>query len=176
MLSLTAIGNWEMTVLASIAGAAGTIEERDAQITRSGMYAEYPAIFAAYLELVLDGDDAAALEALKRATFIAWYGFHAPPIESGIAELPESAIRRLLAALDDAIVAGRTDEELRTMLGWYDARFGYVFEHFGPVRALPDFIAGVEENQVAALRSDRERFAARGQLGRYWASLPPAPE
>lgn len=174
MLSLTAIANWEMTVLASIGGATGTIEERDAQITRSGMYAEYPAIFAAYLELVLDGDDAEALEALKRATFIAWYGFHAAPTESGIAELPESSIRRLLAALDDAIVAGRTDGELGAMLAWYDARFGYVFEHFGPVRTLPDFIAGVEAEHVAALRSGAGRFAGRGQMGRYWGSLPRA--
>jgi hypothetical protein len=174
MLSLTALAHWEMTVLASIAGAIGTIEERDIQITRSGMYAEYPAIFAAYLELVLDGDDAEALEALKRATFIAWYGFHAPPTESGIAELPESAIRRLLAALDDAIIAGRTDEELRLMLAWYDARFGYMFEHFGAVRALTDFVAGVDQHQIAALCSDTDRFAGRGQLGRYWASRPPA--
>ena len=51
MLSLAALANWEMSVLASIAGATGTLEERDAQITRSGMYAEYPAIFAGYFEL-----------------------------------------------------------------------------------------------------------------------------
>jgi hypothetical protein len=175
MLSLTAIGNWELAVLASIAGASGTIEERDAQITRSGLYAEYPAIFAAYLELVLEGDDAEALEALKRAVFIAWYGFHAPPTDSGIAELPESAIRRLLEALDDAIAAGRVDDELRSMLAWYDQRFGYVFEHFGPVRALAGFIAGTDPRQVGALRGDAARRDVRGQLGRYWASLPPAP-
>ena len=44
VLSLEALANWESAVLASIRGATGTIEERDAQITRSGMYAEYPAI------------------------------------------------------------------------------------------------------------------------------------
>jgi hypothetical protein len=174
MLSLTAIGNWELAVLASIAGATGTIEERDAQITRSGLYAEYPAIFAAYLELVLDGADAEALEALKRAVFIAWYGFYAAPTSSGIAELPESAIRRLLEALDDATTAGRVDDELRSMLAWYDQQFGYVFEHFGPVRALAGFIAGADAREIAALRGDVARRDARGQLGRYWASLPPA--
>lgn len=176
MLSVTALANWEMAVLASIGGATGTIEQRDAQITRSGMYAEYPAIFAAYLDLVLDGDDAESLEALKRAVFIAWYGFRAPPTSSGIAELPESAIRRLLEGLDDAIARGRTDDELRVMLAWYDREFGYVFEHFGPVRALPTFIAGVDTRQVDVLRSAATRFSGRGQLGRYWASLssPPA--
>jgi hypothetical protein len=174
MLSLTAIANWEMAVLASIAGATGTVAERDAQITRSGMYAEYPAIFAAYLDLVLDGDDAEALEALKRAVFIAWYAFHAPPVVSGIAELPESAVRRLLIALDDAIVAGRTDDELATMLAWYDREFGYVFEHFGPVRALAGFIAGVEPRRLDAVRERARELGGRGQLGRYWSSLPAA--
>lgn len=175
MLSLNAIANWEMAVLASVAGATGSIEQRDAQITRSGMYAEYPAIFAAYLELVLDGDDAESLEALKRAIFIAWYGFHAAPTVSGIAELPESAIRRLLEALDDAIATGRTDEELRLMLARYDGEFGYVFEHFGPVRALPAFIAGIDARQIASLRERAREVTGRGQLGRYWASLPPTP-
>jgi len=54
MLSLTALAGWEMAVLGSIRGASGGIEERDAQITRSGIYAEYPAIFTGYLDLVLD--------------------------------------------------------------------------------------------------------------------------
>lgn len=174
MLSLSALANWEMTVLASIRGASGTLEEQDAQITRSGMYAEYPAIFAAYLELALDSDDdAVAGEALKRAVFIAWYGFQAPPTMSGIAELPESSIRRLLAALDDAIAAGRGDDELRLMLSWYHSQLGYVFEHFGPLRALPGFIAGTTAAEIEAFRARGASFAGRGQLGRYWAGLPP---
>ena len=173
MLSLAALANWEVAVLASIRGATGTVEERDAQITRSGMYAEYPAIFAAYLELALDADDPSmAAEALKRAVFIAWYGFAAPPTVSGIVELPESAIRRLLAVLDDAIAGGRADDELRLMLAWYDARFGYVFEHFGPMRSLAAFIGGTAREEIEALRLDRARFEGRGQLGRYWAALP----
>ena len=173
MLSLAALANWEMAVLGSISGATGTVEERDGQITRSGMYAEYPAIFAAYLELALDSDDpVAAAESLKRAVFIAWYGFEAPPTASGIAELPESAIRRLFAALDDAIAAGRADDELRLMLAWYDARLGHVFEHFGPMRTLAAFTAGTTLGEIEGFRADRARFAGRGQLGRYWAALP----
>lgn len=174
MLSLTAVANWEIAVLASIGGATGTIDERDEQITRSGMYAEYPAIFAAYLELVLQGGDGEALEALKRGVFIAWYGFHASPTASGIAELPETGIRRLLVALDETIASGAADDELRLMLASYDRQFGYVFEHFGPVRAMAAFIDRVADAQIDALRGDGERFAGRGQLGRYWASPPAA--
>jgi hypothetical protein len=175
MLSLNSLAGWEMAVLGSIHGATGGIEERDAQITRSGIYAEYPAIFGAYLELVLDADDAAiGGEALKRGVFIAWYGFQALPVISAIAELPESAIRRLMVALDERIAAGEADEELRVMLAWYARKFGYVFEHFGPVRGLEELIADVTQGQVAALAAEGARWAGRGQMGEYWAALRPA--
>jgi hypothetical protein len=171
MLSLTALAGWESAVLASVRGATGTIEERDAQITRSGLYAEYPAILAGYLDLVLDVDDAAiAAEALKRAVFIAWYGFNAPSTASGIAELPESAIRRLMEALGDAITAGRVDDELRAMLAWYSRQFGYVFEHFGPVRGLDALVAEVSEAAIGALVANPAAWVGRGQLGEYWAT------
>ena len=172
MLSLTALAGWEMTVLGSIRGASGGIAERDAQITRSGIYAEYPAIFAGYLELVLDADDVAIVaEALKRAVFIAWYGFMALPTVSAIAELPESAIRKLMTALADTIAAGDADAELRVMLAWYMGEFGYVFEHFGPVRGLDALVVGVASPEIAALAADATRWRGRGQMGEYWAAL-----
>jgi hypothetical protein len=175
MLSLAALASWEAAVLASIAGASGSAAERDAQITRSGMYAEYPAIFSGYLELVRLADDPhIVLEALKRAVFIAWYAFTEPSIQSGIAELPESSVREVMAALDSAISAGRTDDELQRMLVWYYDHFGYVFEHFGPVRALEPFIADLTVADVrtrAAASVPRTPPAGRGQLGVYWASV-----
>lgn len=175
MLSLNALAGWEMAVLGSIRGATGGIEERDAQITRSGIYAEYPAIFGGYLELVLDADDAAIVaEALKRGIFIAWYGFQALPVTSGIAELPESAIRRLMVALDERIAAGEADEEVRAMLAWYARKFGYVFDHFGPVRGLEEMIADVTPARVAALAAEGARWTGRGQMGEYWSALRPA--
>ena len=54
VLSLSSLSGWEEAVLASIAGARGALEERDQQIERSGMYAEYPAIMHAYIELMSD--------------------------------------------------------------------------------------------------------------------------
>ena len=172
MLTLQALANWEAAVLASIGGATGTIEERDAQITRSGLYAEYPTILATYLDIARDADDpATALEALKRAVFIAWYGFKEPPVQSGIAELPETAIRNVLIELDRTIRSGAGDEELRWMLAWYDAAFGYVFEHFGPVRSLERFIADIPSDEALSHRDERARFARRGQLGTYWAAV-----
>jgi hypothetical protein len=172
MLSLAAIANWETAVLASIAGATGTPDERDAQITRSGMYAEYPAILSAYLELLrFANDPAIALESLKRLVFLCWYAFSEPSIESGISELPESSVREIMRELDTAIVAGRIDDELRMMLARYDAVFGYVFEHFGPVRGLATVVAGVAAADMALPGVSARQFAGRGQLGLYWQQL-----
>jgi hypothetical protein len=172
VVNLSALALWEAAVLASIAGASGTIDERDAQITRSGMYAEYPTIFGSYLELARGSQDPGiALEALKRAVFLAWWSFNALPVETGLAELPESDVRELMLVLERAIHAGTVDEELRLMLAWYRETFGYPFDHFGPVRPLDDFIGelssiDVRQRGVAIIRRDD-----RGQLGRYWSQI-----
>lgn len=170
MLSLDALAHWEAAVLASIRGAGGTPDERDAQITRSGMYAEYPAIVASYLELTGAAYPAMRVEALKRAVFLVWHSFNSLPVETGIAELPESDVRRVMEALDTAIAAGLADEELRAMLAWYRDSFGYPFDHFGPVRALDGFIRDLTSDE-ARERLRASTFTDRGQLGAYWSTV-----
>lgn len=175
MLSLEALAHWEAAVLASIRGASGTIDERDAQITRSGMYAEYPAIFKAYNELAGWPDDPArSLEALKRAVFLAWYSFTQLPVDTGIAELPETEVRQLIESLNSALKYDEIDDELRLMLAWYRGVFGYMFDHFGGVRGLDELIDGLPpDDALAELRLIRSPadFAERGQLGDYWRRL-----
>lgn len=177
MLSLSALASWETVTLASIHGADGTIEERDAQITRSGMYAEYPAIFATYLELAqLASDAPTALEALKRAVFLAWCCFTSPSVFTGIAELPESLVREVMGLLDRAILDGRVDDELRAMVGWYRGQFDAVFELFGPVRRLDEFIGILDVDDAsarvaAAQNREPRRGDSRGQMGAYWSQL-----
>jgi hypothetical protein len=175
MLSLDALANWEAAVLASIRGASGTIDERDAQITRSGMYAEYPAIFNAYVEpITVDEDRSKLLEVLKRAVFLAWCSFTQIPVETGIAELPESSVRYTIELLEAAIKNDKVDEELRLMLAWYRGVFGYMFDHFGGVRGLDDFIGDISaedaREQLRRLRAPAD-FAGRGQLGDYWRTI-----
>ncbi len=171
MLSLDALANWESAVLASIRGAKGTIEQRDAQITRSGMYAEYPAIIGAYIELAEASDKPETrLEALKRAVFLAWLSFNALSVESGISELSETTVRSLMQILDRALASGIGDDELRAMLAWYRDTFGYPFEYFGPVRSLDPFIGDVTSNDARPMLAT-SRFTERGQLGTYWSSI-----
>jgi hypothetical protein len=166
--SLTALAGWEEAILASIGGATGTIEMKDAQIRRSGLYAEYPAILKSYLELL--AREADRREALKRAVFLVWWSaLEAPPL-SGMAELPERYARETMDALEDAVLRSELDDEFRMMLSWYNSVLAAPFELFGADRHMPQAIRDVPHD---AWRSQfhAAQFENRGQLGRYWREL-----
>lgn len=168
-LSLEALANWEAAVLARISGARGNPDERDAQITRSGLYGEYPAIIRSYFE-ALGPEPETSLEITKRTVFLVWHSFKALPVDSGISEVAESTVRDVFAALDHVIATGGADEELRWMLAWYRDSFPEPFDTYGPVRNLDNFIRDVStEDALEHLRASR--FTGRGQLGLYWSSL-----
>jgi hypothetical protein len=170
-LSLEALASWESAVIAAIRGATGTPDERDAQITRSGMYGEYPAIIAAYVELLFHSENAATrLEALKRAVFLVWNSYNVPSVDSGISELSESVVRELMRGLDRYLADDHGDDELRNMLAWYRDTFGYPFEYFGPVRSLDRFIRDVTSDEARRSLASCS-FSGRGQLGAYWSAV-----
>lgn len=166
MLSLASLAGWEDAVLASIAGASGTPEERDRQIERSGVYGEYPAILSAYMELHADAES--GLEAVKRATFLVWRSAMALPTESAIAELPEGMSRAVVHAVDGVIRRDAGDAELAWMLAHYVAVGRFVFELYG---ATPALLRHAEARDAEAWRHATitpASMALRGQLGRYW--------
>ncbi len=168
-LGLDALANWEAAVLARISGATGNPDERDAQITRSGLYGEYPAIIRAYFD-VQGPEPETSLEAIKRTVFLVWHSFKALPVDSGISEIAESTVRSVFTALEHTIGSDSADEELRWMLAWYRDSFPEPFDTYGPVRSLDGFIRDVStDDALANLRTSR--FSGRGQLGMYWSSL-----
>ena len=169
MLGLGSLSGWEDAVLASVRGAAGTLEERDAQIERSGLYGEYPAIVSAYTEHFADA--ASAIEALKRAFFLVWRGAMAPPAESGIASLPDGTIRLVIDELDAWARRGAADTELRWMLGHYHAVGPSVLELYGASASLIQLAAQVGGEAWRAAGVTPASMAGRGQLGRYWTAL-----
>ena len=85
------------------------------------------------------------------------------------------------AVIERSSRPGATDQRkllvnpnVSSTLAWYARKFGYVFEHFGPVRGLEELIADVTPAQVAALAAERTRWNGRGQMGEYWAAVRPA--
>jgi hypothetical protein len=168
MPSLDALAGWESAVLASLRGAKGTIEERDRQITRAGLYAEYPAIVRSYLDLL--ADDRSAAEALKRAVFIVWLSTIEPSPHSGISELPEGLAREVMQALDDKARVGALDDEFALMLGWYRSILPAAFELYGADASTAAVTSGVGHHDWRH-RFTPAQFSNRGQLGMYWQSL-----
>ena len=169
MLGLSTLAGWEDAVLASVRGATGTPDERDAQIERSGLYGEYPAIVNAYVEHFSYPDS--ALEALKRAYFLVWRGAMATPAESGIASLPDGTIRNVIDELDAWGRRDLPDAELPWMLGHYHAVGPSVLELYGASPRLVRIAARVGGDAWRSAAVDRASMSDRGQLGRYWTAL-----
>jgi hypothetical protein len=168
MPSLDALAGWESAVLASLRGAKGTIEERDRQVTRAGLYAEYPAIVRSYLELL--ADDRSSAEALKRAVFIVWFSTVEPSPNSGISEIPEGLAREVMQQLDARARTSGLDDEFVSMLAWYRSILPAAFDLYGADEPTSAATSGVSHDDW------RDRFAPaqfnnRGQLGTYWQSL-----
>lgn len=169
ILSLASLAGWEDAVLASIAGAAGTIDERDRQVERSGVYGEYPAIVRAYEELFADVESAG--EAIKRAVFLVWRGAVELPVVTGIAPLPDGTVRSVVQALDARVRRGLRDDEQLWMLAWYHASSPDLFELYG---ATPDLLRAAESCDTDQWRGagiTAATMALRGQMGRYWSAL-----
>jgi len=171
MLTVQSLGGWESAVLASVRGARGTLEERDQQIERSGMYGEYPAILSGYLDtLRLEGArEADRLEALKRAVFIAWYAGVAPRCLTGIGDLSDASVTETFARLDDATRRDETDAELRAMVAHYYEACAAPFDLYGGADAAER--SGPASDVEALLASSEARFAGRGQMGEYWTAM-----
>jgi hypothetical protein len=166
MPSLEALAGWESAVLASVRGATGTIEERDRQITRSGMYAEYPVIVRCYLDLL--ADERASVEALKRAVFIVWLSTIEPSPYTGISEIPEGTAREVMQALDHRVRMGVLDDEFVLMLAWYQSILPAAFDLYG---ANPSMATSAVRHDDWRQRFVAQQFTDRGQLGSYWRSL-----
>ncbi len=156
-------------MLASITGARGTLEERDQQIERSGMYGEYPAIVRAYEELFADAESAG--EAIKRAVFLVWRGAMELPVHTGIAPLPDGTVRAVIEWLDAHVRRDHGDDELAWMLAWYHAQSPLLLELYG---ATPALLSLAQAHDADAWRDEtisRQTMALRGQMGRYWIAL-----
>ena len=169
MLSLTSLAGWEESVLASIAGATGTPDERDSQIERSGLYGEYPAIVNAYIEHFSNPDS--ALEALKRAYFLVWRSAMAAPSETGIlpfrtersASSSTSSMRGPAATRRMTSCAGCSGTTTSAVLPCSSCT----------ARARASSVSPRAQRMMtgAAPHQPPLRCPRRGQMGRYWTSL-----
>ena len=171
MMTLAALGAWEDRLLRELGRPRGSLEDRDSELTRSGLYAEYAALFGGYVDLAEAADEPGErLEALKRAVFLAWYEGAEPAPLSGLAELPELAVRRTLELLEERCRRRELDGELEWMLPWYHAVAEYSLLRLPGLHCLEARLGSLDPAAwETARRSDA--LHGRGAMGRYWSGL-----
>lgn len=160
MITLHDLAGWESRVAMLVARTDGSIEERDRHLERSGLYAEYPAILSAYLELA--DDEAHGLEALKRAVFIVWIAAVEPSFVTGISELPDTAVREVFDRLEAVCREELYDDELEAMLAGYRERGEPSLLRYPGLAAI-DTVSRREAGPWVA------RMEHRGLMGRWWS-------
>jgi hypothetical protein len=165
--ALDALAQRELALLEAVGATAGLIEDKERELRESGAFDEGARIHAAYLDLA--SPPSCDPEALKRATFLAWYDAAEPGWLTGIEDLDDAAIQRGFELLQQAVDDGRIDSEFAVMLGWYCSVAHWYFE-YGPARLL-EYLDGLPGHAVHDAAFTRADLETRGQMGQYWMSI-----
>jgi hypothetical protein len=147
---------------------SGPIEDRIRQVSQLGVEDQYRDIFAGYTALL--SDPAQALEALKRCSFLAWYAFNEPTWLSGIGQLSEQGLRKVMETIDAALVDPVSDPELEAMLRYYVRVCEVPFNLDRDLRNLQTLVVSAQD-ATGANNWRTSNTDGRGQMGRYWSSL-----
>ena len=151
------------------AGAAGTMETKEAALAADGVFAAYAEVLAGYCALFRDPTNGA--EALSRATFLVWYEMAEPACFSGLRDLPAPLVAATLAELDAVSARGEVPRELDAMLGYYNSIAEFAFTRGGPWPALASRLAAADPYAWQEVVAPPIHRWARGQLSDYWASI-----
>ena len=142
--------------------SGGHFDQRNEHLHENGLYRESANVFKAYVELAEAGN----LEAIKRALFYTWYQISEPNSLSGIPQLDDVLVLKVLTIVDQMAKEGVLDEELKNMLPFYYLVACYYFERFD---GLEDLKAASEPgDDIYTQVSNSFDYTNRGQMGYYW--------
>lgn len=167
MSALEELAVTEAKIERIVGSVEGSMDEKTARLEALGVFERYSRIFSSYLALA--EPPRSDLEALKRATFLAWYELVEPPCFTGVAELPGDAGRRIVELLEARVA--ELDEELRWMLAWYYFIADYAFPALGADSELAALLESEDREGWLARRSEAERMRGRGLMGCYWLAV-----
>ena len=142
----------------------GHFEERHAYLSEHGLYEDWRSLFVQYANLALDGD----LEAIKRALFFIWYQCAEPNQLSGINELDEDLVEKVLLKVDSLFGSGKLDIELTFMLPFYYQVAEWCFERFSGLENLVQ--ASISNSELWQGEAPKVNWKNRGSMGEYWSS------
>ncbi len=126
-----------------------------------GVYAAWRDIFHQYARLARHD-----MEALKRAIYLCWTQHSQDPRLSGVKDLDERAICRVLEAADALAKADGLDAELRWMLSYYHLVEPSYLDRYEGL----DDLKRVSGHDILLYRTEclKGSFENRGHMGRYW--------
>jgi hypothetical protein len=136
---------------------------------------DYQTIHNAYLALHNATDDEVIkVESLKRMVFLNWYYMAEPNLLTGITQLNEDTMFAAYQLVNDAIKAGKLDDEFTWMLAFYST-WGFVILEFSE-EGMPELTAFAEQYRWTARQPPlKEQLGAvmenRGQMGKFWNAL-----
>jgi len=143
----------------------GFCEERDEYLKKHDLYKEWQEIFTHYVEIATTGD----IEAIKRALFFLWYQCSEPNQLSGINNLDEHLVEKVLLIVDKLAESHELDSELKWMLPYYYSVAEWYFARFQKLNGL--LAASVTNKELWQTEKPKSTFINRGQLGEYWHSI-----
>ena len=166
-MNLDALNLAEKQIFLRVEQNTGSVEEKDLQLQKSGVYSGYRKIYEAYVELIESKTE--QIEALKRSTFLMWFEQSEPSCFTGISGLSEKASQKVLQSLEHRIESDTLDFELKWMLPYYISITEWMFAEHTNLPNIQKFLIEVDyELKVELKLSD---FINRGQMGEYWLSI-----
>jgi hypothetical protein len=161
----------EEDALKSVVGSlTGQMEEKTAQLEKTGVFEQYRSVFGRYIALL--NEPPAATEALKRALFLGWYDLSEPACFTGL-QLPDERRRwnNVCEAADATIERAEQDRELSWMLPYYYRMTDFAFSGLRAQPHLATFLEGANPEGYRAASVDQRQLRHRGQMGHYWQSI-----
>jgi hypothetical protein len=172
--SLTSLTLRERSLAIRVAEVSGEMGEQFRILEERGVFAAYSAIFTDYVALLSEPD--CADEALCRLVFLLWYTQVEPGCFSGLGQLPQSAVDRVLRELDQRIGLGTLPPDLEWQLPHYHSVADWVFSQTSGLNHLATWLRSADDSAWSAQIGTRT-FSDQGALSGYWASMirTPAP-
>lgn len=154
----------------ALASAESELEEAFAK-SRAGsavpqpIEAEYRRIFDAYLSLATGPNF--DIEALKRATFLAWYAVSEPVWLTGLGALPADAVAQSIELVEQNTT--RLDDEFRLMLDYY-FMWEFAFPDLAQYPKVATLSRGLHVDDILP-HIQPEEMSNRGLMGSYFLSV-----
>ena len=163
-MELDELANREIEILGRVNNLDGTMDEKFKKVRNLGIGDLYAEVFEQYVKLHKKES-----EAMKRSLFLYWYSISEPGCYTGLLELKDELVKKVLNTLDRRLARNISDYELDWMLSYY-SNWEFIFERFQKFESLLARIKNKEKTELPN-SINSEEMKLRGQMGRYWNSI-----